>query len=240
MRQIPSTLAAIALVLAAIFVAAGIGFAGSTPLPIEQFATPGASSNALFTVGPGSYYLSKNIGPTGAKSGIAFRGNNVTIDFRGYSIVGNSNTGGLGVNGGSYNQITIQNGNVLGMGGGGISVGSNSAVRGMHVTGCGGIGIQTGASSVVQGNTVTSSTADGISAAGLIDGNVSDGNGGNGITAANNSIVTGNEASANSGYGISLLQSDGYANDVVNNNTKGTINGGTPMGGSVCDGAACP
>ena len=209
-------------------------------MPIDDFATPNTSSSgALFTVGTGSYYLSKSIVPKGTKSGIAFKGSSVTIDFRGYSIIGSGNTGGLGVNGGSYNQITIIDGNVQGMGGGGISVGSNSTVRGMHVTGCGGTGIQTGASSVVEDNTISNSGVDGISATGLIDGNVSDGNGGNGITAANNSIVTGNEASANGGYGISM-QNGGYASDAVNNNTKGTINGGTSMGGSACDGAACP
>src|SRR5277367_937257 len=111
MRLIPYSLRAIVrlpLSIALIGILAGVGWAGPGPMPIEQFATPGASSGALFTVGPGSYYLSKNIGPTGAKSGIAFKGNNVTIDFRGYSIIGSNNTGGLGVNGGSYNQITIQ------------------------------------------------------------------------------------------------------------------------------------
>lgn len=245
MRQIPVglrgfTLFGLSVALLGVLGSAPRGWAGPAPIPIEQEATPNASGGSLFTAGPGSYYLSRNIKPSGTKSGVTVTGNNVTIDFRGFSIIGSNNTAGVGINAGSYSQVTIQNGNVIGMGGGGISVGSNSAVHGVHVSGCGGVGIQTGASSVVEDSTVVGSGSEGISATGLIHGNATDGNGGNGITAGTNSSVIGNEASGNSGYGVAMQSGSGYGSNVVNNNTKGAITGGTQIGANVCDGTPCP
>jgi hypothetical protein len=235
------------LVMTAFFLAIAIvcahpqpGSAAGAPIPIEQAAVANAAAPTVFTIGSGSYYLSRNIIAKGAKSGITLKANNVTIDFRGYSIIGSGNTSGVGISGGSFSQITIQNGNVVGMGGGGVNVGSNSTVRNMHVNQCGSVGIQSGPSSTIENNTIIGGAGDGISGAGLIRNNVSDGNAGNGITAAANTAVIDNEASGNGGYGIAAQSADGFGSNVLTNNTKGSVSGGVSMGGNVCDGAPCP
>ncbi len=210
-------------------------------VPIEQAATiRGVGAAALYSVSSGSYYLSRNIVVSGGSAnGINITGPNVSIDFRGYSIIGKKSAAGIGVNAAGQVRLTIQNGNIQGMGGGGVTVGAESTVRSMHITG-GGPGIAGGASCLIEDNSVTGNSGDGINTAGVIRGNVSDGNTGNGVTAGANSSITGNEASGNSGVGIAMQASDGFSNNVINS-IGTTVSGGVDAGGNVCNGSAtCP
>ncbi|HUY17781.1 MAG TPA: hypothetical protein VMV15_01030 [Candidatus Binataceae bacterium] len=209
-------------------------------LPIEETAkTQATNAAAVYSLKSGSYYLSRNILVKGAKNAINVTSPNVSIDFHGYSIIGKSLAAGVGVYGPGQSGLTIQNGNIQGMVGGGVVVGPDSSVRSMHITSSG-PGIVGGSSCLIEDNTVTGSTSgDGISAAGVIRSNVSDGNAGNGITAGANSSIMGNEASGNSGVGIAMQSSDGFSNNVINGGT--TVSGGVDAGGNVCNGSAtCP
>lgn len=209
-------------------------------VPIEKAQNQAANAGAAYSLKSGSYYLSRNITISGGKkNGINVTGPNVSIDLEGYSIIGKNSAGGIGINAPGQTGLTIQNGNIQGMGGGGVTVGAGSTVRSMHITGSG-PGIAGGASCVIENNSVTGNSGDGINAAGLIRSNVSDGNSGNGITAGANSSITGNEASGNSGVGIAMQPSDGFSNNVINS-AGTTVSGGVDAGGNVCNGStACP
>lgn len=209
-------------------------------VPIEKAQSSAAGAGAVYSVKSGSYYLSRNIVLNGGKAnGINVTGPNVSIDFQGYSIIGKNSAAGIGINAPGQAGLTIQNGNIQGMAGGGVTVGAGSTVRSLHITG-GGPGIAGGASCVIEDNSVTGNSGDGINAAGVIRGNVSDGSTGNGITAGANSSITGNEASGNSGAGIAMQASDGFSNNVINS-TGITVSGGVDAGGNVCNGStSCP
>ncbi|HTW88013.1 MAG TPA: right-handed parallel beta-helix repeat-containing protein [Candidatus Binataceae bacterium] len=209
-------------------------------IPIEQAPSQAANAGAAYSLKSGSYYLSRNIKISGGqKNGINVTGPNVSINFEGYSIIGQNSAGGIGINAPGQTGLTIQNGNIQGMGGGGVTVGAGSTVSSMHITG-NGPGIVGGASCVIENNSVTANSGDGINAAGLIRGNVSDGNVGNGITAGANSSIIGNEASGNSGAGIAMQPSDGFSNNVINS-AGTTVSGGVDAGSNVCNGStSCP
>jgi hypothetical protein len=228
---IGATVAAITVSAAAVWAQA---------LPIEAMAkTQATNATAIYTLNSGSYYLSRNIVVKGAKNAINIKSPNVTIDFHGYSIIGKSPAAGVGVYGPGQAGLTIQNGNIQGMVGGGVVAGPGSSVRSLHITSSG-PGIVGGSSCLIEDNTVTANVGDGIRAAGVIRSNVSDGNGGNGITAGENSSIIGNETSGNTGVGIAMQSSDGFSNNVVNS-AGTTVSGGVDAGGNVCNGSTtCP
>ncbi len=208
-------------------------------MPIEQAAKAGgAAAGAAYVVSRGSYYLSRNIVLNGSHlNAVNVSGNSVTIDFRGFSIIGRNSAGGTGISAPGQTNVTIQNGNIQGMGGGGITLGSGT-VRSMRITG-GGAGIACTGSCLIEDNAVIGTSGDGISAAGLIEHNVSDGNSGSGITAGANSSIIGNEVSGNSGTGIAMQAGDGFSNNVIKGTT--TTSGGVDAGNNVCNGSTtCP
>ncbi len=225
-------------------IAAGAGNSSAQAIPLERAASIGGAG-AVYTVGSGSYYLSRNIVLKGNNANaINITGPNVSIDFRGYSIIGKSGAGGIGINAANQPNVTIQNGNIIGMRGGGVIVGNGSTVTSMHIAG-GGAGIVCGSSCVIENNSVSGNSGDGISAAGLIHGNTVDGNTGNGITsngitAGANSSITGNEVSGNTSIGIAMQPKDGFSNNVISSGAT-TISGGVDAGGNVCNGStSCP
>lgn len=228
------------LMVAAAMLAIATPAPAESPMPLESAAAGSSGSAALYTLSRGSYYASRNIVVNGGKkNAINITGPNVTVDFRGYSIIGQNGAAGIGINGSGKAQITIRNANIINMGGGGIVVGANSTVEVTRITGCG-YGIQTGPSSLIDDNSVTSSiTGDGISGSGVIRGNVSDNNAGNGITAGANSTIINNEVSGNTSVGIAMQSSDGYSTNVINS-TGTPVSGGYAMGSNACNGGACP
>jgi hypothetical protein len=225
-------------VIAIAGIAAGAGNSTAQAIPLERAASIG-SAEAAYTVGNGSYYLSRNIVLKGKNANaINITGPNVSIDFRGYSIIGKKGAGGIGINAPNQPNVVIQNGNIIGMGGGGVVVGNGGTVTSMHITGGGG-GIVCGSSCVIADNSISGNNGDGISAAGLIRGNTVDGNTGNGITAGANSSITGNELSGNTGTGIAMQPKDGFSNNVISGGA--TTTGGVDAGNNVCNGSVgCP
>ncbi len=226
------------MLLAAIMIAIAGGTVAAQALPLETAANITIGGKAAYTVSRGSYYLSRNITISGGTaSAIRITGPNVTIDFRGYSIIGKNSAQGIGIDGTGQPNLTIQNGNVLNMGGGGVAIGNGSTVRSMHITG-NGPGIACGVSCLVEDNSVSSNNGDGIAAAGVIRDNSVDNNTGNGITAGADSSITGNEVSGNGATGIAMASGAGFSNNVVNGTTP--TSGGANAGNNICNGAACP
>ncbi len=210
---------------------------------------------------PGTYRLSGNLTlPDENTTAIKITTNHVTIDLAGFSILGPVVCSGVpltctpaegigyGVEsyaGGGvfYNNITVLNGNILGMGESGIMVGAESRIENVVVKSCGHYGISAGEGSRISGSTALKNYYVGISAlyGSIFTGNIAIGNGEHGILAWGGSMVIGNTARNNGMYGIGCFADDvGYANNVSNGNGLAAIWRGLPMGGNVCDGAPCP
>lgn len=168
---------------------------------------------------------------------------------------------------GSVNPPGIAVGNwAIGNGGDGIDVINGGVVTDNVAKSNGGDGISAGPDSTVTGNTANSNGARGIrvNRRGTVTANTANFNVGTGIslseggtvtgnTAMNNGIdgisdfsgvgitVTGNTVANNSGFGL-ILSVGGYANNVINGNTAGTVSvSAVEMGTNVCNGnTTCP
>jgi hypothetical protein len=74
-----------------------------------------------------------------------------------------------------------------------------------------------------------------------VSGNTSNSNGSDGICTGVGSNVYGNEVHGNTGHGLNLATQTGYSQNVISQNTAGTVINGTPAGLNVCDGGlTCP
>ncbi len=151
----------------AALLALGLGaYATEAPAQPVPIAACGVSSACGFTstiCAAGSYVLT---GPLMAAGDcITIAAADVTIDFQGFTMMGNG-TGeaikpALGT---SPTNIVIRNGTIQSFGLGGIILPNSSAVRveGMQVISNGGIGIEVGTSSTVRDNIVTGNVLTGI------------------------------------------------------------------------------
>ncbi len=172
---------------------------------------------------------------------------------------------GSGVQG-SRNQsgTSVRNGSIRGMGLSGLFLGVQAEVKNVRVRSNGRCGIDTSESSIISGNTayqngiagicakagstVSGNAAyqngsDGIdgSSGSTILGNTANENGGDGISASSGSTVLGNTVRLNTGFGLNLVSPSGYRENVISNNTAGTVFGGVNAGNNVCNGLlTCP
>ena len=71
---------------------------------------------------PGGYNLSGNITlPAGCgAAAIDVKADNVVIDLNGYAITGTGAGNGVGINGVTHSNVTVKNGSIVKMGGGGV------------------------------------------------------------------------------------------------------------------------
>jgi len=130
-------------------------------------------------------------------------------------------------------------------GGDGIGAGSSSTVSGNTASQNGENGIEALDGSTVSGNTTYQNERDGIQAltGSTGSGNAAYDNAGDGIQSAQGSIVWGNSARSNTGFGLNLGSQSGYRENVVSNNTAGTVSGASAvnLGANACDGSTtCP
>jgi hypothetical protein len=79
---------------------------------------------------PGGYNLSGNITlPAGCGAdAIDVKADNVVIDLNGYAITGTGAGNGVGINGVTHSNVTVKNGSIVKMGGGGVSLGQGATV----------------------------------------------------------------------------------------------------------------
>ncbi|MBK7951166.1 MAG: right-handed parallel beta-helix repeat-containing protein [Deltaproteobacteria bacterium] len=112
-----------------------------------------------------------------------------------------------------------------------------------HHNGVSGIFVSSG--STVSGNTSYQNGDDGIvtGSGSTVSGNASTLNGGDGISANAGSIVSGNTVRSNNFFGLFLGTQAGYRENVVTNNTGGTVSGASAvnLGNNACNGSTvCP
>ena len=124
------------------------------PLQAPEGAAQREPVQAVLTITvPGSYFMIANISvPTGL-NGIEISASNVTLDMRGFAILGAADSlDGILVTGGQRN-ISIYNGSISGCGGDGIdawNVVAGAQLRDLRVSHCDGYGLRAGAGTVVR------------------------------------------------------------------------------------------
>jgi parallel beta-helix repeat protein len=168
--------------------------------PVDYVHTPtggsGIGAAEYLITQPGSYYLTSNVVAVANSNGISIYANDVTLDLRGFAVMGSSS----GFNGiyipAGYTNITVHNGTISGWtSASGLSYGNGVESYGGAVT--------------MEHLNVSSNYQNGIwlinDLCAVRDCNVTQ-NGDSGITVANNSLVTGCIANLNcltfNGYGI--------------------------------------
>lgn len=167
---------------------------------------------------PGSYVLRHNLVVGAGHDCIDVTVPNVLIDLNGFSIIGPSS--GVGVNAGAIANVTVRNGFVTGMEGGGVDVGENGVVQGVTASSNGSFGISAGANAQILNNNANSNSRAGIffSASDRVVGNTVDGNGANGIAVlsetSTNALISANTANGNGANGIGC-----GVNNIVTGNT---------------------
>jgi parallel beta-helix repeat protein len=78
---------------------------------------------------PGSFILNGNITLSCGVDAIDVKADNVVIDLGGYTITGTGSGSGIGINGPTHSNVTVRNGSVLKMGGGGIDLGASATIE---------------------------------------------------------------------------------------------------------------
>jgi hypothetical protein len=126
---------------------------------------PGDATSQVIVSQPGSYFLSANLTGVSGKNGISINTSNVTIDLRGFSVLGiaGSMSGVICTSGTS--QIRIQNGKLVSWPKSGADMSGSTGVQIQQIDASGNhdAGILTGDDSVIQDCTVRSNVDNGIS-----------------------------------------------------------------------------
>jgi hypothetical protein len=181
---------------------------------------------------PGSYRLTGNLNPPAGTDAIDINASNVTLDLNGFSIIGAGGSGGNGIVG-TGGQVTVRNGTVSGMGGNGISLGSNAIVADVHVVGNGGDGIVTGTAGQVRHSSVSNNAGVGIllnGSGGAAIENIVNNNGGYGLQMSDTS----------SAFAFNTFLFNDHNTSLGNPNNQvlgtGTAN---QVGNNLCNDAAC-
>ncbi len=133
-------------------------------IAINATNTPGDANSVYRISQPGSYYLAGNIAGIGGRNAVVFiAADGVTLDLRGFQIVGNG--GQYGVEAGAVRGTAILNGSVKDLGTAGISLGQSSGttVRDLCIINASESGITLGAHGIVERCTIVQSGLGGIS-----------------------------------------------------------------------------
>lgn len=173
---------------------------------------------------PGSYYLTGSVSTSG--NGIIIQTHDVTVDLMGFKLDGGT---GLGIDGSSYDRITVRNGTIQGWSDTGVRLGNSAVVKDLIVRANLGNGIEVGYDALVVGCSSVWNNLHGIVAAAgsLVKDCASSTNTQNGIwinvpIASYGAVVTGCVVDQNSRNGIRV---DGYVT-VVGNHVHGNDSNG--------------
>ncbi len=199
--------------------------------PIATNTTPGDGSDLFIISQPGSYYLTANLVGVSGKSGIEIITNNVTLDLRGFTMLGvPGSINGVSI-GNGYTNIVVRDGTISGWSEGIYDNYSYSATRifeRLTLSADGDGIVSSGTNDIVRHCLSQNNTYTGIQVGGgsLVTGCVVNGNGTHGIALyGSGSQILGNTCAGNdtqnsSFYGgIYVL---GANNRVENNHVSGT------------------
>lgn len=175
--------------------------------------TPGDADSIYRITQPGSYYLTANITGVPGKHGIEIASSGVTLDLRGFELIGRAEMGafnGVNLDGQSLVSIAVTNGSVRNWGANGVDLSAalSSSTRVIDVRADGNTddGIVCGALSTIERCTSNNNGGDGIqTSGGTINGCTAFDNGANGIRSSGACRVFDCFASANGEDGISTF-----------------------------------
>jgi parallel beta-helix repeat protein len=214
------------------------GAPGPTMKTLSQIEPRTPISSLPYTISaPGAYYVTTNLTGVSGTNGITIAANDVTLDLKGYSLVGvPSSIEGVVVSGNRTN-LWIGNGNIRGWGVDGLDAGNaQSAVfADLNVIGCGNTGFRPGTASVITRCTASANTQEGFLA---LDGCVfsqcsANYNGAAGISTGNNCRLTDCRAQFNNYDGIAAGLACTISGCTSANNTNSGIS--CSFGGSISD-----
>ena len=203
-----------------------------------------------------SYLLTSDLIVPEDTHGIQVTSPSISIDLNGFEIVRagcegdtvnctlKSGSGsGVHVLSSSYYGVSVRNGSITGMGEWGAFLnGQQAEAIGLRVRWNRIDGIHTGEGATIRGNLAYGNGADGIIAnpGSTVTGNTSNSNGSDGIVALSGCLVQGNTVRSNKGYGLFLSSDAAYRENVITDNTIGTVFFGFNMGSNFCDTDICP
>jgi parallel beta-helix repeat protein len=155
----------------------------------------------------GSYYLTGNLTGAPGANGINISASDVTLDLRGFALIGSGGGSGDGIN--VFVMVTnvaVRNGTVRGWGARGVDADTafNSQLIDIRASQNGTDGMSLGPGGILMGCTARANGQDGIETLGIctVSGCSSTLNAGDGITVGPGSTITGCSASGNSDDGI--------------------------------------
>ena len=188
--------------------------------PVDSAHTPGDVDDLFVITRPGSYYLTTNVYIPSYFWGVTITAPNVTLDLRGFSIIGTNGDGGILVLG---SRVTVMNGTIRNCAG--LPALDASAADGCRFenlsVATNFVGIRAGSRAIVRNCTISQSAYEGIGCyyGDLVDGNLADRNGNGGIYLyGTGNRIENNQVFSNSYYGI-LAGNDTASNNVVVHNS---------------------
>jgi parallel beta-helix repeat protein len=175
---------------------------------------------------PGSYVVAQNLTATGDCLVIA--ADFVTIDLGGFTLTGNG-TPGEGITDLTVGHVgvVVRNGAVTQFGFGvRIATGSRHTIEGVRAVNNNVHGMSIGTNSIVRGNTVSGNGNIGMSVdvGSIVSGNIASGNGDDGIAVESGSTVSGNTSTNNGVHGIDVVCPSNVIGNTLLGNTNTNLN----------------
>jgi parallel beta-helix repeat protein len=193
-------------------------------IAINATNTPGDADSVFKITQPGSYYLTGNVQGVAGKTGIEVTASHVTIDLRGFELVGVAGSlAGIDINFVLFG-VTIKDGTIRGWGSDGIKGNMSGADHfvNLEITAITGYGIIVNSGTIIDHCRISACSLDGIGTSNnvVIQNTVATGNSGSGISAGTSSTVTNCQTQSNGGAGIVVVGGKGavsYCNATLNN-----------------------
>jgi parallel beta-helix repeat protein len=195
--------------------------------PISLATTPGDGDSLYKITQPGSYYLTGNVQGVAGKMGIEVVTSHVTIDMRGFDLVGMPGSlAGIDTNNGAAGGIigtVVRDGTIRGWGSDGIKGNqSQGHFINLVISNITGEGITINTSTTIESCLIYSCSANGISTSNnvVVHNTICAGNGLHGISVGTSSTVTNSAGYINGGTGIVIWGGKGtisFCNATLNN-----------------------
>lgn len=194
--------------------------------------SPSPEAPGIVISAPGSYFLTGNVIGTAANHGIAISANNVTLDLRGFSVIGvPGSLDGITLTAANRVNITIHGGTVRGWGQDGIDLSNavNACLGDVQSVGNGGDGIlmRGGQLSKVQSR---ANGGSGVVASGnlIISNSYIESNSTHGISATGGVLITNSTIGSNAAKGVELGSGSVIRDSIISGNTLAGVDADGP------------
>jgi hypothetical protein len=130
--------------------------------PLTALDTPGDADSVFRITAPGAYHLTANLTGEAGKHGIEIAARNVTLDLRGFALLGVPGSLDGVIDQATLNAV-VRNGSVFDFGGNGVFLpGSASRIEGVRVRQCGGFGLGVGPGGAIERSAAEFCAGDGF------------------------------------------------------------------------------